>query len=175
MFYNLLLVFIIGSILGWFLEIFWRNLKVDKKIDLNPGFLKGPYILSYGFGLVLLYLINFLNINLFLKILFSGIALTLIELAGSLFLKKIFNIKLWDYSNFYLNFKGHICLAYFFIWCILSALFHLNLYKILLSILYYLAHNNITNIFILIFYIIIISDFILKSKKKLIYRNNSKR
>ena len=167
MFYNLLLVFIIGSILGWFLEIFWRNLTVNKKIDFNPGFLKGPYIPSYGFGLVLLYLINFLDINLLLKILFSGLVLTLIELAGGLFLKKIFNIKLWDYSNFFLNFKGHICLAYFFIWCILSAVFYLNLYKILLSMLYYLLQNNITNIFIVIFYIVIISDFVLKSRESL--------
>ena len=42
-------IFFIGSMLGWLLELIFRRL-VHKKW-INPGFLIGPYLPIYGFGL----------------------------------------------------------------------------------------------------------------------------
>ena len=45
-------IFYMGCTLGWFLELFYRRLAHGKWI--NPGFLIGPYLPIYGFGLVIL-------------------------------------------------------------------------------------------------------------------------
>ena len=50
-------IFIIGSFSGWILEIFYRRFFSMKKW-INPGFLKGPCIPLYGFGLCALHLIS---------------------------------------------------------------------------------------------------------------------
>ena len=49
-------LFFVGSLTGWVLELFYRRF-VSQKKWVNPGFLSGPYLPIYGFGLVLLYLI----------------------------------------------------------------------------------------------------------------------
>lgn len=50
-------IFIIGSFSGWILEILYRRFFSMKKW-INPGFLKGPCIPLYGFGLCALHLIS---------------------------------------------------------------------------------------------------------------------
>ena len=46
-------LFFVGSLTGWVLELFYRRF-VSQKKWVNPGFLSGPYLPIYGFGLVLL-------------------------------------------------------------------------------------------------------------------------
>ena len=48
-FVGISLVFIVGCSLGWLLELFFRRI-VHKKWG-NQGFLIGPYLPIYGFGL----------------------------------------------------------------------------------------------------------------------------
>ena len=50
-------LFFIGSILGWVLELLFRNLTHSHKTWINPGFCTGPYLPIYGFGLCVLYLL----------------------------------------------------------------------------------------------------------------------
>lgn len=50
-------LFFIGSILGWVLELLFRNLTHPHKTWINPGFCTGPYLPIYGFGLCVLYLL----------------------------------------------------------------------------------------------------------------------
>ena len=56
-FLSLAFLFFIGSTLGWALELFFRRFISSKKW-INPGFLTGPYLPIYGFGLCALYLIS---------------------------------------------------------------------------------------------------------------------
>ena len=52
-------LFFIGALLGWGIEVVYRRFKKDN-VDgewINPGFLIGPYLPIYGFGLVILYLL----------------------------------------------------------------------------------------------------------------------
>ena len=50
-------LFVIGSLFGWVLELFFRRF-VSQKKWVNPGFLTGPYLPIYGCGVVVLYSIS---------------------------------------------------------------------------------------------------------------------
>lgn len=49
-FLTLTFLFAVGALCGWVIELFFRRLNSKKWI--NPGFLHGPYLPLYGFGLV---------------------------------------------------------------------------------------------------------------------------
>ena len=48
---TLAFLFFIGSVLGWVLELLFRNLTQHPEKLVNPGFCTGPYLPIYGFGL----------------------------------------------------------------------------------------------------------------------------
>ena len=54
---NFLFLFFLGSTVGWIIELFYR--KIIHGRWNNPGFLHGPYLPIYGFGLCLLTLIYY--------------------------------------------------------------------------------------------------------------------
>ncbi len=105
-------LFFAGSMLGWCTEVVFRRLFTAKKW-INPGFLTGPYLPLYGFGLVGLFGISQIPINTgsifwdkIIIILIMGVVMTLIEyIAGLIFIKGM-KIKLWDYSNRRGNIQG---------------------------------------------------------------------
>ena len=94
----LALLFSSGSMIGWGIEVFYRRFKPDNKehIWINPGFLTGPCLPLYGFGLTLLYLLALLEDHIPIEsdalkklLLFAlmAAAMTLIELiAGEIFI-----------------------------------------------------------------------------------------
>ena len=49
----LALLFFMGCIIGWFIELFYRrfNKANTSRKWVNPGFLVGPYVPLYSFGL----------------------------------------------------------------------------------------------------------------------------
>ena len=132
--YSALLVacflFITGSMLGWVTEVLFRRFFTAKKW-INPGFLTGPYLPLYGFGIVGLFLISFLPIytgyawlDAVLIILIMGVSMTLIEyLAGLIFIKGM-KIKLWDYSDRRGNIQGIICPLFSFFWLLIGAFYY---------------------------------------------------
>ena len=90
---SLLLLFFIGSSVGWVLEFFFRRYFAPEKKWVNPGFLTGPCLPIYGFGTCTLYLLAsaevFLpveNITLRRVILFVAMAvcMTVIEYIAGL-------------------------------------------------------------------------------------------
>lgn len=133
-FYTALLVasflFIAGSMLGWITEVLFRRFFTAKKW-INPGFLSGPYLPLYGFGIVGLFLISFIPVktgfawlDAVIVILIMGGAMTLIEyLAGLIFIKGM-KIKLWDYSDRRGNVQGIICPLFSFLWLVVAAFYY---------------------------------------------------
>ena len=97
---QIVFIFFIGSMLGWVIELFYRRILHKKWV--NPGFLIGPYLPIYGFGLVFLSIMyfNFYDkfLNPFIMILLMGLGMTLIELIGGLIGLKN-NVRLWDYRD----------------------------------------------------------------------------
>lgn len=111
-------MFFIGSIGGFFLELFYRKLILKKWI--KPGVFKGFYLPLYGFGLVIIYFCYLLKMPLIFKLILSMVFLTVIEfICGCIFIKKL-KIPLWNYSNQFLNYKGLICFKYSVFWALLS-------------------------------------------------------
>ena len=122
-------IFILGSLIGWVIELIFRRLYYGKLV--NPGFLVGPYLPIYGFGLLSLTIMHIVLTNLNLHpvviILLMGIVMTLIELIGGLLCLKQ-KVKLWDYSDRWLNYKGIICPLYSAIWLLAGAIYYFFLY-----------------------------------------------
>ena len=123
-------LFISGSMIGWVIEVFFRRFCSAKKW-INPGFLTGPYLPLYGFGVAGLFAISFLPIHTghawldaILIILIMGAVMTLIEyIAGLIFIKGM-KIKLWDYSNRKGNIQGIICPLFSLFWLLVSEFYY---------------------------------------------------
>ena len=166
-FLSYLYLFIIGSMLGYVGEVLFRRFFSMKKW-INPGFLKGPYIPLYGFGLCVLHLVSSISLNYFcdpnsvpsyyynpyeshgvlpfwatsiIAILLIGVLLTLVEyIAGIVFVKGL-HIKLWDYSNLKGNIQGIICPLFSFIWLIGGVVYWFGLMPIINYALVYLNNH----------------------------------
>lgn len=160
---NFLFLFFLGSTVGWIIELFYRRI-IHKEWN-NPGFLHGPYLPIYGFGLSLLTLIYYVfdkySLPPYLTIITMTAFMILIELiAGLMF----YNTpkKLWDYSNEWGNYKGVICPLYSLIWALVSVLYYFLLGDKMLKILRYITINNNPWIYIMLlcFYIMIFIDVI---------------
>jgi uncharacterized protein len=149
-------LFFVYSYLGWIIEAFYRSF--TQKRFVNAGFFTGPIVPLYGFGALLLLFINSYTSGFILpiKIIIYFFSLSTLEYLTDLALEYIFHLKLWDYSNDYLNFQGRVCLSFSFAWTVLAMLFllviHPGLYLLVLyadiSFLYAFS-------FLLLIYIII--------------------
>lgn len=129
---SLATLFVIGSVTGYVIELFFRRFVTQKKW-VNPGFMVGPYIPLYGFGTIILY--GFSNIpldkfglpywaNVLITLAVIGIAITLIELIAGLIFIKGLHMKLWDYSDRWGNFHGLICPLFSLIWFGIGVLYY---------------------------------------------------
>lgn len=130
---DLLILFALGSIAGWILEVIRRSIVKGKFV--NPGFLTGPYLPVYGFGIVALYFASALKISIWFKVFLFFIATTGIELIGGLIYVYHLRIKLWDYSKNKFNYKGIICLRNSIYWVLLSLVFYYALFPLIADIL----------------------------------------
>lgn len=149
-------LFVIGSLVGYVIELFYRRF-VSQKRWVNPGFMVGPYIPLYGFGVILLYAIsNFgiaeTNLPEWAKTLIIlgiiGVLMTLIELIAGLIFIRGMHIKLWDYSNRWGNFKGVICPLFSLIWFGAGSLYYFFLNPLIVKAVIAIAENPIYDYFI---------------------------
>lgn len=128
-------LFFIGSILGYILEVLYRRFAPANKERkwINPGFCIGPYLPIYGVALCVLFSLAFMGesqgfdgttigkIGMFA---IMAICITIIEYFAGVMCVKIFNVRLWDYRNEFLNLQGHICLKFTIYWWLLSAFYY---------------------------------------------------
>lgn len=150
-FATIITLFIIGSLIGWIIEVLFRRFFSAKKW-INPGFLVGPYIPLYGFGTIILYGLSNLDLSyigvtnnilaIIIKILLIGICLTLIEfIAGLIFLKGL-KIKLWDYSNQKGNIMGIICPLFSLFWLVIGCAYYFGINPFLVKGVEFLASES---------------------------------
>lgn len=159
-------LFYIGSTFGWILELFYRRL-ISTKGWINPGFLTGPYLPIYGFGLCMLFALSFVDMS-FIKnniiqtimiIVFMGIILTLIEyIAGIIFIKGM-KVKLWDYSNQWGNIQGIICPLYTFFWCFLGGIYYFFIQNHIIDAVIWFSNNLAFSFVIGFFFGVLTLDF----------------
>ena len=167
-------LFFMGSTLGWIIEVLFRRLFTAKKW-INPGFLTGPYLPLYGFGVVGLFGISIIPIdtgiawlNSVIIILIMGVSMTLIEyIAGLVFIKGM-KIRLWDYSDRKGNIQGIICPLFSFFWLIVSALFYFVIDKHVIDAVTWFVHHIefafVVGIFVGVFLIDVVHSLDLTAK-----------
>ena len=142
----LLFLFLVGCMLGYGLEALFRRF-VSAKKWVNPGFMKGPWLPLYGFGLVTMYVLCNAFVSMLpglsfysplegrgpcvqdlLPLVIMGLSLNLLELLAGLLFVKGFKVRLWDYSNMKGNFLGILCPVFSLTWFAIAIVY------------YYLAH-----------------------------------
>ncbi len=166
-------LFMVGSMTGWVLELFFRRFISTKNPSrkwINPGFLVGPCIPLYGFGLIGLFVMSLFPYvgqkrfgqitpgGLVMAILAMGVMMTLIEyIAGLIFIRHM-KIKLWDYSNEKFNIQGIICLKFSVIWTVLAAVYYFFIQQYVLLMVEWFADNIAFTFVVGMFYGILIVD-----------------
>lgn len=114
---RLFYLFLTGSLTGWIYEVTLGFIYGYGFV--NRGFLYGPYLPIYGFGLVLLYLLlqGLLNKPIKIKgikinpiLVFLGIVAitTCLEFLVGYGMIELFQMRLWDYSSYWMNYQGII-------------------------------------------------------------------
>ena len=156
-------LFFIGSIFGWVLELFFRHWFSKSNPDhrwINPGFCIGPYVPLYGFGLCILYfmatLIDKSHIHGLaeagLALVLIAVELTVLEYLAGLFLLKVANVRLWDYSMLWGNVNGLICPLFTFFWTLLGVMYYFLIHPHILEALAWLASNLAFSFFVGVFF-----------------------
>ena len=120
---DMLFSFSVFSLLGWIMEVCYRSVREGNFV--NPGLLKGPYLILYGAAaLVLMVSVSLLHeYNIFVKVLCYFVITTGIEFISGLNARHFFNVRLWDYSDQRFQFRGHICLKFSIYWILLAFAF----------------------------------------------------
>lgn len=147
-------LFVVGSLLGWIIEFFFRRF-VSQKKWVNPGFLMGPYLPIYGFGVIILYGVSNISFgiqsqawDIVVRIFIIGVGMTLVEFIAGLIFIKALKIKLWDYSNRKGNIMGIICPLFSFLWLIVGSLYYFLLNPVLVMGLNWISENLVYAYFI---------------------------
>ena len=106
---NLILLFFFFSVVGWVWEV--ALMLVKDGIFVNRGTMLGPWLPIYGWGgvIALVLLRRFFKnpiLTFFMMMTVSGI----IEYFTSYFLEMTKHVRWWDYTGYFLNVNGRICL-----------------------------------------------------------------
>ncbi|MDO4865569.1 MAG: putative ABC transporter permease [Clostridia bacterium] len=107
---NIILQFFIFGLAGWCMEVILKYRQFHRFI--NRGFLTGPILPIYGFGVILITVVvgNLASVE-------SGIVMTfalslvicgIVEYLTSFVLEKIFHARWWDYSQKPMNLHGRV-------------------------------------------------------------------
>lgn len=132
-------LFFIGSCMGWCMELFFRrfiSLNNRERKWINPGFLTGPYLPLYGFGLWGMFEMSYAvkmimtgnkAVDIIIVFIAMAVIMTLLEyIAGIIFVKGM-KVKLWDYSREKLNIQGIICPKFTVIWGALGMIYYFTI------------------------------------------------
>lgn len=118
---DIILMFFIYAVLGWFVEVIYRALNNGSFI--NPGFLNGPWCPIYGFGVIgVITLLEPFRYNPLILFVGAVVLTTLLELVTGFLLEQLFHKRWWDYSNRPFNIGGYICLLFSIKWGLASIL-----------------------------------------------------
>ena len=149
---QMMLLFIIGATGGWIVEFFYRRIKHGNWV--NPGFLIGPTLPLYGFGLVGMYLIASIDygtgselLEKIISIAILCLVVNLMEFVTGLIFTECFKVRLWDYSDRKGNIRGIVCPLFSFIWSAIVAIYCLFVHDALAGVI-----TGVTDSSVLVFF-----------------------
>ena len=155
-------IFIIYSILGWFMEVIIVSTK--KRKLTNRGFLIDPWCPIYGFGaLFITVLLKKYYEDPLVLFIMSFLLGSILEYVTSYIMEKIFHARWWDYSDHKFNVNGRISLitslGFGFLGLILVYVFNPFFLKIVMNI-----PSIVFNIIMIIIGLIFITDIVTSFK-----------
>lgn len=104
---EIIVLFFTYSVVGWLWETFYCSIK-DHHFAYR-GFLFGPYCPVYGFAVTTILVCTYdVRDHLILLFIVGIIVASIFEYVASLFLEKVFHMKLWDYSHLWGNIQGRV-------------------------------------------------------------------
>lgn len=135
-FYDLFYIFIFGSIFGWLIEGIYTLIKKGILIN-HSALVLGPFNVVYGIGAVILtiFLINYMDKSYFKIFLISFICGTILEYMLSLGMELLVGFTAWNYSKYFLNINGRVCLQYSIYWGFLGIIWIKLCYPFISSII----------------------------------------
>lgn len=169
-------LFLIGSVAGWVMELFFRRFFSRANPErkwINPGFCTGPYLPLYGSGLCILFLIAVLEEyhwianpvwNRVVLFVVMAVCMTVIEYIAGYVSLHFLKVRLWDYSHEWGNFQGIICPKFSLIWALLGAAYYFLIHPHILNALAWLSNNLVFSFFIGLFYGVFLIDVIHSAK-----------
>jgi uncharacterized membrane protein/predicted hydrolase (HD superfamily) len=121
---SLLLRFFIYAFMGWVLESGYKTIG-QRRGFINSGFLHGPIIPIYGFGAIMMILLEreLERLPFAAEVAAFTLACTAFEYLVGFMYETIFKIKLWDYSKKRFNLHGRVCLKNSLLWALLVLAF----------------------------------------------------
>lgn len=127
-------------------------------IFVNRGSLYGPWLPIYGFGgLITLLLLRRYQENPIKVFFMSMLVCGVIEYCSSLFGEIIYHVRWWDYTGYFLNINGRICLEGLLVFAFACTI---NIYIIspFLLKIYHKVNDNILMIISFVLFCLIIFD-----------------
>ena len=104
-------IFCLYSVVGYIWETVFCSLKEGKL--LNRGFMKGPFLPIYGFGVCIMMIAAgpFNGKNVLFECISGMVCATVLEYVTGELMQHLFKVRYWDYSKEKFNLNGHICLG----------------------------------------------------------------
>ena len=109
-------IFCIYSMIGFIWETVYCSVRERKLV--NRGFMKGPFLPIYGFGVcTMLVAASPFEDHVILACLSGMICATVLEYVTGDLMEHLFKVRYWDYSAEKFNLNGYICLGASLGWC----------------------------------------------------------
>lgn len=164
-------LYFIGSCIGWGIEVLYRKFFSRNNPEhkwINPGFLTGPYLPLYGFGLWGMFVVSYMSelaltgneiIDTVIILVIMAIVMTIIEYIAGLIFVKGMKVKLWDYSQNKGNIQGIICPLFTMFWGILGCIYYFFVNPYVVDWVMWLSQHLAFSFFIGMFFGVFIIDF----------------
>ena len=134
--YNLFWIFIVGCVVGWFVEGVFSLIKWREFIN-HSAVVIGPFNMAYGLGALMLTALLYKfrdekNIKIFLIGFIGG---SILEYVMSWGMELVLGFTAWDYSRKPLNLNGRICVRYSLFWGLLGVVWIKYIYPFITKLL----------------------------------------
>lgn len=135
-FYKIFWLFVISSVIGWFIEVIFTF--VTQGIFINHSALVvGPFNAAYGIcacALTLL-LYRFKDYSFFKLYIIGFLGGTILEYIMSWGMELVLGFSAWDYTGLFLNINGRVCLIMSILWGFLGVAWIKFIYPIVEEII----------------------------------------
>lgn len=161
--YKLIWIFVIGSILGYCVEMLWCYVR-NGHFESRKGLIYGPISPVYGIGGIVLTLLlyRFVNYNGIIIFFITAIIGGIFEYLCSWVQEKAFGSVSWDYNNKNLSIHGRTSVEYSVFWGILGVFFLRDIYPLFDKFIGDFSDKTI-KILTVVFLVFLIPDIIISA------------